>query len=253
MATCLERTAGGWRVRWQQGDAEGAAEATQVVLALDAQAARRLLAASPDTAQAAEGMLWPVGLETGVVRLWFSRAPRSSAESGICSGEVTIDNFFWLQLFQRDAAEWHAATGGAVVEAHIYGPPEVLAQPDAALIAQAAADIQRIHPELRGQLTHQTIRRNPPSHTRFGAASGPLHLGVASPWPCISCCGDWVGYRHPALFLERACVTGIAAAARALESLGLPKPTVIPATPPEPLARALEWALRGVRSVFRKK
>jgi isorenieratene synthase len=140
-----------------------------------------------------------------------------------------------------------------VVEAHIYGPPEVLAQPDAALIARAAADIQRAHPDLRGALIHQTIRRNPPSHTRFGAGSGPRHLAVASPWPGISCCGDWVAYPHPALFLERACVTGVAAAARALEALGLPAPTVIPATPPEPLARALEQALRRVRSMFRKK
>jgi isorenieratene synthase len=62
-----------------------------------------------------------------------------------------------------------------------------------------------------------------------------------------------VGYRHPALFLERACVTGIAAAARALESLGLPAPTVLPATPPEPLARAFERALRWVRRMFEKK
>ncbi|MBX0330302.1 FAD-dependent oxidoreductase [Oscillochloris sp. ZM17-4] len=252
-ATCVERTPGGWRVRWGEGEAAHAAEAPQVVLALDAQAARRLLAASPDTAARAADMVWPAGLETGVVRLWFARAPRSSAESGICSGEMTIDNFFWLQRFQRDAAAWHAATGGAVVEAHIYGPPEVLAQPDAALIARAAADIQRAHPELRGQLIHQTVRRNPPSHTRFGASGGPRHLAVASPWPDISCCGDWVAYPHPALFLERACVTGVAAAARALGELGLPAPAVIPATPPEPLARGLERALRGVRRMVRKR
>jgi isorenieratene synthase len=62
-----------------------------------------------------------------------------------------------------------------------------------------------------------------------------------------------VAYPHPALFLERACVTGIAAAARALEALGLPAPTVIPATPPEPLARGLERALRLVRRIVRKK
>jgi isorenieratene synthase len=250
-AIALKRVHGGWRVRWRAGDAEGADEAAQVVLALDAPAARRLLIASPDTA-AADGLAWPAGLETGVVRLWFDRAPHSSAESGICSGEVTIDNFFWLQRFQRDAADWHAATGGAVVEAHIYGPPEVLALPDATLIARAAADIQRVHPELRGALIHQTIRRNPPSHTRFGAGGGPRHLAVDSPWPGISCCGDWVAYPHPALFLERACVTGIAAAARALTALGLPVPTVIPATPPEPLARVLERALRRVRKMVRK-
>lgn len=252
-ATKLERTPTGWRVRWTCGEEQGESEAPQIIVALDAAAAKGLLTGSPATAPAAEQLIWPTCLDTGVVRLWFSRAPNSTAESGVCSGDMTIDNFFWLHRFQRGVAEWHAATGATVVEMHIYGPPDVLAQPDAALIAQAANDIQRIHPELRGHMFHQTMRRNPPSHTRFGAASGPKHLGVASVWPGISCCGDWVGYNHPSLFLERACVTGIAAAARVLDSLGRPTPQVLAATPAEAPARAVEWALRKVRKAVGRK
>jgi isorenieratene synthase len=250
--TGLARAGDGWLVRWRGPDGPGEALADQLVLALDAPAARALLSDGADTATAAADLIWPSGLETGVVRLWFSRAPNARAESGICSGEATIDNFFWLERFQADVAAWHAATGGALVEAHIYGPPEVLALPDAALIARAAADIQLAHPELRGSLLHQTLQRNPPSHTRFGAGAGLRHLAVASPWPGLSCCGDWVAYPHPALFQERACVTGIAAAGRALAALGLPAPVVIPASPPEPLARALERGLRRVRRAVRR-
>jgi isorenieratene synthase len=245
--TALERAGEGWRVRWREGDADHEASARHLILAADAPAARALLTACPDTAAEGAQLAFPRGLETGIVRLWFARAPRSGAESGICSGELAVDNFFWLHQFQRGAAAWHAETGGAVVEAHIYGPPEVLALPDAALIARAAADMQRAYPELRGQLIHQSLRRNAPTHTRFGVGAGPQHLGVISPWPGLSCCGDWVRFAHPALFLERATVTGVAAANEALRALGREPAPILDALPPEAPARVLEGWMRGVR------
>ncbi|NTU81580.1 MAG: FAD-dependent oxidoreductase, partial [Chloroflexales bacterium] len=81
VATCLERTAAGWRVRWREagGDGTCAAEAPQAILALDAPAARALLCGSPDTALAAGELDFPRGLETGVARLWFSRTPAAGA------------------------------------------------------------------------------------------------------------------------------------------------------------------------------
>jgi carotenoid phi-ring synthase / carotenoid chi-ring synthase len=245
--TCLERDGANWVVCWEEDGAQQRIVTPHVVLALDAPAAQALLNASPATAPEAARLSFPPGLETGIVRLWFSRAPQAGAESGICSGDLSIDNFFWLQHFQRGAAAWHAATGGAVVEAHIYGPPEVLALPDAALLARAAADVQRAHPELRGTLIHQTIQRNTPSHTRFGVGADERHLGVASPWPGLYCCGDWVRYPHPALFLERACVTGLAAANAVLAAYQARTWPILPASPPEAPARLLERGLRGVR------
>jgi isorenieratene synthase len=252
-ATKLERDGDGWRVFWLDDAGEQALAARHVVLALDAPGARALLTGSSDTAAEAAGLAWPRGLETGVVRLWFGRAPQGGAEAGICSGDLTIDNFFWLHRFQRGAMAWHAATGGSVVEAHIYGPPEVLALPDAALIARAAQDMQRAHPELRGSLLHQTMQRNPPTHTRFGAGSAARHLGVASPWAGVVCCGDWVRYPHPALFLERASVTGIAAANEVLDAHGCEPAPILRPLPPEALARGLERGLRGVRGLARRR
>jgi isorenieratene synthase len=249
----LTRETDGWRVGWRAGDRSHQASARQVIVALDPPAAKQLFRNSPMPEPAAHTLDWPAGLATGVVRLWFSRAPASGAESGICSGAFTIDNFFWLQRFQADVAAWHAATDGSLVETHIYGPPDVLALPDAALLARAINDIQRAYPELRGALIHQTIQRNPPTHTRFGAGAGSNQLAVASPWPGVSCCGDWIAYPHPALFLERATVTGIAAAARAVSALGGEPPAILPALPPEAPARALERALRNVRKWVRRR
>jgi isorenieratene synthase len=272
----IERSAAGWRVYWQRDGEQAVAEAQQLVVALDAPSARRLLTTSLDTAEAAQRLRWPQGLATGIVRFWFTKAPQQHAESGICSGDFTIDNFFWLHCFQRDAAEWHAATGGSLVEAHIYGPQEVLDMPDAALLARALHDMQRAYPELRGSLLHQSLQRNAATHTRFEAGSDPAFLGIESPWPGISCCGDWLRYPHPALFLERACTTGIAAANRVLmqnsvfttqnseaaatsvaaqhaargsdaESQRYDCFPILAATPPESLAAAMERGLRSVR------
>ncbi len=249
----LEPVPGGWRVHWQRADGgRHVATAAHVVLALDAPSARRLLAASPATADAIPALTWPCGLANGVVRLWFDTAPTSRAESGICSGDFTIDNFFWIQRIQRECVAWHAATGGALVEAHIYGPPEVLDLPDTALLALAVSDILHAYPELRGHMIHATMQRNPATHTRFETGADSRYLGVESPWPTISMCGDWLRYPHPALFLERACVTGIAAATRVSVALGGEPCPIIPALPPEPLAGAFQRGLRGVRRVVRR-
>lgn len=250
-ATRVERTATGWRIFWKEteGAGEGSVEADQVVVALDAPAAQKIFTTSPATAKEAVTLQWPRGLATGVVRLWFDTVPNTAVESGICSGDLIIDNFFWLHRFQRAVTEWHAATGGSVVESHIYGPQLLLDQPDAALLAQAISDIYRAYPELRGHLLHSTLQRNIASHTRFEVGASPSYLGVESPWAGISCCGDWVRYSHPALFLERACVTGIAAANRVLHATGLPTYEVLPVRPPEAPAAAIQWMLRGVRRI----
>ncbi|MFV9503997.1 MAG: FAD-dependent oxidoreductase [Oscillochloridaceae bacterium umkhey_bin13] len=245
--TALDRGDSSWRVSWLEAGQTQTTVTDHLILATDAPATRDLLLACPATRETAQTLDFPAGLETGIVRLWFRRAPAAGAESGICSGDLTVDNFFWLHHFQRGAAAWHAATGGSVVEAHIYGPPEVLALPDAALLARAVADVQRAYPELRGHLLHQTLQRNLPSHTRFGVGAEAKHLGVTTPWPGLACCGDWLRYSHPALFLERACVTGLAAAGEVLTAVGLPAPAILAAAPPEGPARALERGLRRVR------
>jgi carotenoid phi-ring synthase / carotenoid chi-ring synthase len=255
-ATRLEQTTDGWRVAWRSinpadpgdlTDSAGTVAAQHLVVALDAPAARALFCGSTDTATAAADLAWPQGLSTGIVRLWFSVAPAHPAESGICSGDFTIDNFFWLHRFQPAAAAWHQATGGSLIEAHIYGPQELLDLPDATLLARAITDIYRAYPELRGHLIQSNFQRNAATHTRFSIGANPHYLDVDTPWPEISCCGDWLRYPHPALFLERACITGMAAANRVLTDLGLDPFPIQPPRPPEAPAAAIERGLRWVR------
>lgn len=245
----LRRIGAGWQVAWE----DGSAEADYVVLALDAPANRDVLCRSEATSEAAQKLVWPLAVPTAVMRYWFSRVPQgASPEAGIFTGDFVLDNYFWLHRFQKPFQEWNRATGGSAIECHVYGPPEALAEPDAVLLARGLLDIQRAWPNLRGTSITQSIRRNPPTHSLFSVGTTEQHLGVETPWPGLFACGDWIRYPHAALYMERATVTGIAAANEILQTLGLESWPSRPADRPELLARSLERALHWIRRRARR-
>jgi isorenieratene synthase len=240
----LERVGDGWRVEI----ADRAIAASHVILATDAPATEALLRASPDTASQAVGLRLPGGWPSAAIRLWFTRAPeRRGAEAGMFSGDFVLDNFFWLHRIYDDYIRWARSTGGSAIESHIYGPPELLAQPDAALLAQAITDVTRAWPELKGHVLHTAITRNEATHTLLHAGRPEEHLGVVTPWPGLFCCGDWVRDANPAMFMERACVTGIKAANAILDERELEPWPLLPAPRPEALAWAVEMDMRNIR------
>jgi isorenieratene synthase len=250
--TQLERDGDLWRARSLIDGAPATHSARHVILAADAPAAQRILCESPSTTLETQAFTFPHGLATAVVRLWFDIAPHFGPEAGIFTGEFILDNFFWLHRFQNDFAVWHAATGGSAIEAHVYGPPEVLERPDAALLAHTIADVQRAWPELRDHLIHHVLRRNTAAHTLFKIGTRDDRLGTLTPWPSLFLAGDWIRHPTPALFLERACVTGIDAANAVLAALGRAPQPLLAHTPPEPLAAALEKLFRALRHALRR-
>jgi len=247
--TRLARDGDGWRVTWPGG----AAAAKQVILACDAPGAKALVAASPALDEPAGGLYWPGGQATAVVRIWYDAAPRPGAEAGIFSGDFIIDNYFWLQRISWPYFEFHRETGGSAVEVHIYGPPELLEEADAGLLARAIADVGRGYPELRGHRIHQTITRNPATHTLFGVGPADKHLGTQTPWENLYCCGDWVRHESPALFLERACVTGMAAANAVLASRGKETWEILAVKKPEAFAGFVQWLMQRGRRARRRR
>ena len=178
-------------------------------------------------------------------------APRGP-EAGILSGDFIPDNFFWLHRIQDPHIRWHRATGGSAIEVHIYGPPQVLEEPDAVLTARAITDVQSAFPELRGHQIHHELRRNDPTHTLFGLGPADRHLGIETPWPDLFCCGDWVRHPSPAFFMERACVTGIEAANAVLRTRGLPVWSLLDYAPPELLAGGIERLMHRGRQALRR-
>ena len=239
----VEREDEGWRLRAEDG---GSISAEHVILATDAPNTAEILRASPAIGDGVDELYWPRGLATAVVRCWYDFAPRPGPEAGILSGDFILDSYFWLHRIQDQYIRWHKATGGSAIEVHIYGPPELLEEPDAALIARSIADIQVAFPELRGRRIHQMIRRNDPTHTLFGVGPPGRHLGIQTSWPNLYCCGDWVLHPAPAFFLERACVTGIEAANSVLDACGMDRWPLLEYPRPEPLVGWIERSmLRG--------
>jgi isorenieratene synthase len=255
--TRLERQPDGWRLQIsspQEGEAAGELLARQVVLAADAPNTAAILRASPGIAADTADLYWPRGMATAVVRIWFDRTPKQGAEAGMFSGDFIMDNFFWLHRIQDAYIRWHRATGGSAVEVHIYGPPMILEEPDAVLLARAIVDVQSAFPELKGRQIRQVLRRNEPTHTLFGLGPADRHLGIETPWPGLLCCGDWVRHPSPAFFMERACVTGIDAANAVLRSRDLSTWPLLDYAPPEPLVGFMErLMLRGRRAMRRSK
>ena len=228
-------------------------QAKQLVVALDAPGAWKLLTGSPATKAEAKRLRFPRGIPTAIFRLWFSRRPNPMAEAGIYSGDFVMDNFFWLDQLQPAYRDWAAETGGSALEMHIYGPPALLKQPDTVLLAQVITDTYRAFPELRGHLLHSVIVRNEATHTLFAVGKPDEHLGVETPWPALYACGDWVYHPTPALYLERATTTALAASNALLQSLDLEPFPILPHPEPEWLAGNIERGLRRLRIFLRQR
>ncbi len=217
--------------------------ARQVILAVESSAAQSILQSS----FGAGDWFFPRSLANAVVRLWFETPPRKGAEAGIFTGDFILHNYFWLDRMYNPYRRWARETGGSCLEAHIYGPPEILARPDAVLLAEAIQNVTLAWPELRGHRIGQHIQRNPATHTLPAVGRREKHLGIITPWTGLFCAGDWVRHASPAFFLERACVTGIAAANEVLQLNGLPPWALLDAPQPEPFAAWIERLMHAGR------
>jgi carotenoid phi-ring synthase / carotenoid chi-ring synthase len=227
--TTVSRLTGGWTVH----SGEESFATPHVILAVESQTAQRLLESSNLQLSTFN---FPLSTENAIVRLWFSAKPRRGAEAGIFSGEFLGHNFFWLDKIYNQYKRWGRETGGSVLEVHIYGPPAALAQPDAILLAQVAQEVTSVWQELRGARLGQHLQRNPATHTLPAVGRAEQHLGTVTPWDGLFCAGDWIRHPTPALFLERATVTGIDAANAVLQARGQDTWALVEHLPPEPFA-----------------
>lgn len=251
--THLSRADAGWRVHVVTARGARTLPAEHVILAAHPPGAKTILLAGADTRPQAQALTWPEGLPSGIVRLWFRAQPLPNRlEAGVLSGDFIVDNFFWLHLIQPECRAWAERSGGSLLEMHLYQPLEFFHQPDAAIVARAIHDAYRIYPELRGQVAAHSLQRNSAVHTRLTIAPAERWLGVDTPWPQVWACGDWVRGAWPALFLERACVSGLTAANRVLTAHGLPAFPYETYSPPDALAGWIQRALLGGRAALRR-
>lgn len=223
--------------------------AHQVILAVESSAAQSIL----QTSFGREDLFFPRALSNAVIRVWFDAQPRKGAEAGIFTGNFILHNYFWLHRLYTPYRRWARGTGGSCIEAHIYGPPEVLEQPDAVLLTKAIQNINLAWPELRGHRIGQHLQRNAATHTLPAVGPREKHLGTVTPWPGLFCAGDWVRHVSPSFFLERACVTGIAAANEVLQLNGRQPWPLLDAPQAEPFAAWMERLMRAGRAKRRSQ
>ena len=240
-----------WLVEWETAEGEESALAGEVILATDSNNSRKILSAS--FGEEVDKLFFPRALSNAVIRLWFDVKPARDAEAGIFTGDFTIHNYFWLDRLYDPYRRWARETGGSAIEVHVYGPPEVLTQPDATLIAQAISDVQQAFPELRGHRVGQHLQRNAEVHTLPEVGMKDAWLGTITPWKNLFCAGDWIRHPAPAFFLERACLTGIEAANAVLQARGLEKFALIEYLPPEPFVGWIEKLMRKGRQKRRAR
>jgi carotenoid phi-ring synthase / carotenoid chi-ring synthase len=244
----IQRQDDGWRVVYEDSRLGGlrSAYARQIVLATDALAAQRLLAASPDLQPESARLRFPPAIRNAVIRIWFDAVPTQTTTSGMFTGDFVIDNFFWLHHRYERFQQWHQATGGGVIEVHLYGSESLLDQDDRYLLILAVNDVQMAFPALRGHFVHGVVRRNSRTQTDFRVPDETT-LNVETPWPGITACGDWIAHDTPTFWMERATTTGIAAANATLGRTVYP---IHAPRPPEFSARVYGGIGRGLRALL---
>ncbi|MGK2879688.1 MAG: FAD-dependent oxidoreductase [Mycobacterium sp.] len=203
-------------------DAHDDVTADGVVVATDAGALQRIVAASPGVGTA-DWRAQIAGLGTAapfvVYRLWLDRPVRADRPAFLgTGGRPPLDNVSVLERYEREAAEWCARTGGSVIELHSYA---VTDQSDDDLRVQLLARLHELFDETTGAqiLDHRLLRRQ--DCPRFAPGDFAGRPGIGTPHDGLALAGDGIRVDLPVALMERAATTGWAAANRLLSHFGL--------------------------------
>ena len=242
----LERAGKGWKVH----TGNGASTFDHVVLALDINGAERLLGASDEPALAKlEESVSKQALNTVLaVRIWFRKRipeavapPYALALSAAAEADCPFDFVFIPSLFQPRPRN----SGGEVIEFHISYADRYKTVPRNELEEKILPWAFRLFPDLEcpDPIVHTALSeinnysRVPPHHLETapevaGAADG-LYL-----------CGDWIRWDTSVVYMEKAWVTGMAAAVKICEREGLEPPEILPLEDPAPYQVAAQRLVR---------
>ncbi|HEY0934792.1 MAG TPA: FAD-dependent oxidoreductase, partial [Trebonia sp.] len=204
---------GSWQVRTAAGDV---LTADEVILATSADAAARILGASPG-AVSADPRLAAVAAEprTGppyaVARYWLDGdvGPDRAQFTSIADPGL-LDSVTLYHRFEAGARQWHERTGGSVVELHAYACPAGVSAAD--LAAGMLAELRALWPEIsRLNLVDRCCQVGTDA-AGFAVGAHAATPGVRTEVPGLTLAGDWVTAPFPCALMERSATTGIAAA-----------------------------------------
>jgi carotenoid phi-ring synthase / carotenoid chi-ring synthase len=166
---------------------------------------------------------------------------------------MEADNFFWLDLVQRQFEAWSKRTGGSALELHLYGlrARHAADQDDETVLAGLRPLVCRVWPELTGRELFAHVLRNPSTHSAFSPGVVAHLPTVSTELPNLMLAGDFVQSPHRALYMERATMTGLEAAHRVVTRLGLSSSDLPVPLGPHPDARSVRALKPLTRAALR--
>ena len=198
-----------------------------VVLACDVRGAQAVLAGSVGDgsggAAALDRLRGRIGQQQSappyrILRAWFDRRPDPSRPDVIETPQHDpLALICQFHLLEQEPMDWAAATGGAVIEFHLYALEGDLADaPDDEVWDRIRPTVLEVLPEMADATLLGSTVGTHRDFTSFGVGLGlvrplpetPALDGVAN----LRLAGDWVAAPTPSALMERAAVTGRLAA-----------------------------------------
>jgi len=195
-----------------------------VVLATDVPGTRRIVAASSSADRASEFGVSQLksrinGLFTAppysVLRVWFDKPTRARpANQAVIETPQhrPINLIADYAMIEQSYAEWAKASGGAVLEFHLYNGPQFVGLGADQVWNEIRATALEIFPELSGARTIDFSLGSYDTFTSFSPGQGLVRpqsdfarsVGLEN----LGLAGDWVSTSYPTALMERAVSTG---------------------------------------------
>jgi carotenoid phi-ring synthase / carotenoid chi-ring synthase len=192
-----------------------------VVLATEVPALQRILEQSPGLGDDDwRGRIADLGTAPPFVvqRLWLDRPVAAERPPFLGTGGLPpVDNISVLERYERQAAEWAAATGGSVVEVHSYAATD----PTELLTKRMLARLHELYPETAPARIVGELVLTRADCPRFAPGDFARRPGVATPVDGLALAGDGIRIDLPVALMERAATTGFTAANRLLTGFGI--------------------------------
>ena len=183
------------------------------------------------------------------VRLWCDRKVQIPLPSNACFGFHPTTGWTFFDLNTLHDEYWNEP--GTVVEVDFYHANQLLPLEDEAIIPMVQRDLAACVPEFRDtQVIDHSVIRLPQAVSHFAPGSYRYLLPAATSFKNVFMSGDWIVNRHGSWSQEKAYVTGLEAANKAIDYLGHgSKAKILPIQSDEPhiqVARTLNRILRKV-------
>ncbi|MEM9219795.1 MAG: FAD-dependent oxidoreductase [Cyanobacteria bacterium P01_F01_bin.150] len=211
-------------------------EADAVIFAVGINAMKKIVANSSTLQQFPEfcGTSNLGSIDVLATRLWFDRKVDVPLPSNACFG---FDNTTGWTFFDLNALhdEWKD-NEGSVIEVDFYHANQLLTMSDELILAKVRKDLTTcISGFGDAKLVDHSVIRLPNAVTHFSPGSRQSMLPVKTSVSNLFMSGDWIITDHGSWSQEKAYVTGLEAANRAIALLnhGTPE-NIIPVEPDEP-------------------